>query len=69
MSGRNINVVYEPFLLNFLLSANLLRGMHSVPSSPSFVKLINSVGPSIEPWGTPLMNGLQLDFVPLITTL
>jgi len=47
-------------------SANLLR-VHSVPPSRSLVKWLNGTGPSIDPWGTPLVTGLLLDFVLLIT--
>lgn len=36
---------------------------------PGLMKRINSLGPSIDPCGTPLVNGLQLDFVLLFTTL
>jgi len=30
---------------------------------------VSSIGPSVEPWGTPLVTCLPLDFVPLFTTL
>lgn len=33
------------------------------------MKRLNSTGPSTDPWGSPLVTGLQLDFVPWITTL
>jgi len=33
------------------------------------MKILNSVGCSIHLWGTPLVTGLQLDFILLITTL
>ncbi|GAB0181629.1 hypothetical protein GRJ2_000628200 [Grus japonensis] len=46
-----------------------LAGLHSAPSSRSLMKILNRTGPSIDPWTTPLVTGLQLDFVPLITTL
>jgi len=29
------------------------------------MKKLNKTGPSTEPWGTPLVTGLQLDSVPL----
>lgn len=32
------------------------------------MKMLNNTGPSVDPWGMPVMTGLQLDFV-LITTL
>ncbi|KAK4810941.1 hypothetical protein QYF61_013349 [Mycteria americana] len=39
-------------------SANLVRVL-SIPSSRSFMKMSNSVGPSIDPWGTPLVTVCQ----------
>jgi len=39
--------------------AELLR-VHSVPSFQSSMKTLNRTGPSIDPWGTPLVTGLQL---------
>ena len=53
---------------SFVSSANLVR-LHSVPSSRSLMKVLNRTGPSIYSWGPLLVTGLQLDFVPLITTL
>lgn len=40
----------------------------TVPLSRS-LKMLNSIGHSIRDWGTPLATGLQLELVPLITTL
>ncbi|KAK4823633.1 LOW QUALITY PROTEIN: hypothetical protein QYF61_004366 [Mycteria americana] len=45
---------------NLVSSANLLR-VHSMPSSRSFIKVLNRTGPSTEPWGTPLVTGRQLE--------
>jgi len=42
----------------------LLR-VHSNSSSRSLMKKLNKTGPSTDPWGTPLVTGLQLDFFPL----
>ncbi|NXH17928.1 HDGR2 protein, partial [Bucco capensis] len=39
-------------------SPNLLRE-HSPPSSSSLMNILNSPGPSTDPWGTPLVTGLQ----------
>lgn len=33
------------------------------------MKMLNRNGLSMDPWGTPLFTGLQLDFVSLITIL
>ena len=33
------------------------------------MKILNRIGPLMDPWGTLLLTGVQLDFVPLITTL
>lgn len=52
----------------FSVITNLLR-MCFVPSSSSLMVTFSSTGPSIGPWGTPLMTGFWLDFMPLITTL
>lgn len=55
--------------ISYLVSpANLLR-VQPVPSSRSLMKMLNRIGPSIDPWGTPLVTGLQLGFVQLIPTL
>lgn len=32
------------------------------------MKMLNTTGPSIDPWGAPIMTGLQPDFVPLVTS-
>lgn len=52
----------------FLSSVLLLR-VHSNSLSRSIMKKLNRMGPSIEPWGTLLIIDLQLDLVPLTTTL
>jgi len=33
------------------------------------MKKLNKTGPSTDPWGTPLVTGLQLDSAPQMTTL
>jgi len=38
-------------------------------SSRSLMKMLNRTGPGIDPWGTPLVTGLQPDFMLLITML
>lgn len=53
---------------SFLTSANLLM-LQSVPSPKSVLNVLNSNATSIDPWHTPLVSGLQLDFVSLTTTL
>ena len=53
---------------SFVSSANLLR-VHSNSSSRSLIKNLNKIGPNTDPWGTPLVTGLQLDSAPLMTTL
>lgn len=35
----------------------------------SSMKMLNGIGPSIDPWDTPLVTGIPLVFVPLITSL
>ena len=40
---------------NFVLSTDLLRA-HSDLSSRSLMKTLNSTGPGIDPWGTPLLT-------------
>ena len=45
---------------SFVSSANVLR-VHSNSSSRSLMKKLNKTGPSTDPWGTPLVTGLQLD--------
>lgn len=41
----------------------------SATSSRPLMKTLNRTRPSVDPWGAALVTGLQLDFVPLITTL
>lgn len=48
-------------------SVNLLR-VQPVPSSKSLIKTLNSICPSIHPWDTLVVSGLQLGFVQLIPT-
>jgi len=52
----------------FVSSANLLR-VRFILSSRSLMSKLNKTGPSTDPWGTPLVTGLQLDSAPLMTTL
>ncbi|KAF1498675.1 hypothetical protein FQV18_0005633, partial [Eudyptula minor novaehollandiae] len=52
---------------SFVSSANLLS-THSAPSSRPLMKMLNRTGASIEPWAMQLVTGLQLDFVPPIST-
>lgn len=47
-------------------AVDLLRA-HSALSCSSFLKLLNRMGPTTDPWGTLLVTGLQLG--PLTTTL
>lgn len=42
---------------------------HWVPLSRPLTMLWVCTGPRIDPWATPLVTGLQVDFVPLITIL
>ena len=51
-----------------LLISKLLT-VHSLPSSQSWMRVLNSTGPNIDPWDTPLITGVQPGFVPLITTI
>lgn len=51
--------------LGFVLSVNLLR----VRSAPSLVKVLNCIGPSIDPWVTVPATDLQLVFMLLVTSL
>lgn len=53
---------------SFVSSPNFLR-MQSVLSSMSLLKMLNIIGPSIDLLGTPLVTGIQGDFMLLITSL
>lgn len=53
---------------SFVSPTNLQR-VNSTPSSRSLMKMFNQTGASIDPWGPPLVTGLQIDFAPLTTTL
>lgn len=52
----------------FCIITNLLR-LCSVPSSSSLMTMFNSTGSRTDPWGTLLMTGCWLDFMPVITPL
>ena len=56
------------FLYNLQSSAN---NLHTFPTSPgrSFMKMMNIMGPSIDPWGIPDNTLVQSDAFPFITTL
>lgn len=56
---------------SFVSSANLLTHLlvHSIPLPRTLTKRLNSTSPSANPWGTPPMTGLLLDFMLLITSL
>jgi len=43
---------------SFVLSVNLLK-VDSIPSSRSLMKMLNKTRPNTDPWGTPLVTGLQ----------
>ena len=53
---------------SFVSSANLLR-VDTILSSKSLMKIANKTRSSTDPWGTLLKADLQLDSVPLLTTL
>lgn len=53
---------------NFVPSVNLMR-VHSALSPRFLIKILNSIALCIDPWGTTLVIGFQLDFLLLITTL
>lgn len=49
-------------------SVNLSR-VSAVPLSPLLMMMLNSTEPRISPWDAPLVTGVQLNFVALITIL
>lgn len=49
---------------SFVSPTDLLR----VHSFNQLMKMLNDIGPSIDPWGTLLVISLQMDFVLLIRT-
>lgn len=63
-----VQSVYTSHSFQFSISADLVR-VQQVSSSWSLMKLLNSVRPSINPWGTQLMTELQLGWSLLITAL
>lgn len=50
---------------SFVSPTDLLR----VHSFNQLMKMLNDIGPSIDPWGTPPVTDLQLVFVLLVTSL
>lgn len=62
LDGR---MMLETTFPHFILPANLLR-VCSAPSSRPLMKMLNSVGHSIDCVDTPLWTHLQQDFVPLV---
>ena len=53
-------------LASSLSSANLLR-LHLIPPSMSLMKTLNSSGPNMDAWGTPVIIDLHPDIEPLTT--
>ena len=51
----------------FVSSANNSTGLDTIDGI-SFTNIMNSRGPSTEPWGTPLVTGMVEDLWPLSTT-
>lgn len=45
------------------------KGLHSVPSSRLFIRMVNRNANTVDPWCTPRFPGIQQDFVLLIITL
>lgn len=76
---QNFSFPCVEFLLTHFFSLLQSSWMAAQPygvsaTAPSFVTSadmlqLNRIGPGVEPWHTPLMTGLQLDFMRLITTL
>ena len=66
MLGQSPGVSVTPF--SFVSSENLLR-MHSAPLSRSLMKMLYTTASSINPWSMILLTDMQLDFMPLVTTL
>lgn len=60
--------LHRSFTPSFVSPANLLR-VHFISSSKSLMKMLNSTGPSIQLCGVPLVTGLQLVFIMLVTAL
>ena len=50
----------------FVSSANNSTGLDTIDGI-SFTNIVNSRGPSTEPWGTPLVTGMVEDLWPLST--
>ena len=66
LDGIQYGVLTVPHSL--VSSVNLLR-MHSTPLSMSLLKILKSISPSTDPWGTPLITDLHRDIEPLTTIL
>lgn len=68
-SGWQYNPMVNQTILcpSFVSSADLVM-VHSALSFRSLLKMWNRTGPSIVPWSTAEVTGLQMDFKPLITT-
>ena len=56
-------------LLTIFVSSANFRILFTTPSSKSLMKIMNNKGPKIDPWGTPLITAVNLEHIPLITTL
>ena len=54
--------------LSLVSSANLLR-VHSIPSPMPLIKMLKSIRPKTDSWGTPLISNLYLDIEPLARIL
>lgn len=61
-------LAYQPLLLVLCHLGTGLR-VHSASSPRPLKTMLRMTGPCIDPWDTPLVTGVQLDFKPLITTV
>jgi len=56
------------YTINILVSSANFKMQLFIPMSKSLTKMKNKIGPSTDPWGTPLSTSSQSDSIPLTQT-
>lgn len=60
--------IHEVPVYPFLQPDEIPLNGSTTTSIMPFTKMLNSIGPSVDPWGTPLVTGFQVDFM-LVSTM
>ena len=64
----HISEISLPVYKKFVSFANIMHFIKDETVCMSFTYIINKIGPNIEPWGTPHVTFIHVEFVSLIET-